>query len=136
MKLIGLFFGCALCLSASAFAINQHSHPQVKNIDIQSVNASVACADDCEIEIINQSYNDVRVFGVFDDGSELDPFNIYSFEAPHYISLYYDGYCHRGMDLDIDTFRGYHMFGNYVRGGETILIASDWLNQVKATVQK
>ena len=127
MKLLSVALGC--CLSYSAFAANQHSHVQSKSA------ANVPWTFGCEIEIVNRSYDDVTVFGVFDDGSPLAPFNIYSFEAPHYISLYYNGYCHDGMELDIDSFSGAHIYGNYVRVGSTIRIVPYLLNQVKAEVR-
>jgi len=131
MKLISLFLGCILCLSTSVFASNRHNHPQTEN----AATPDMKWAGNCEVEIINQSYLDVQVFGVFDDGVALDPFNIYSFSPAHYISLYYNGYCHAGIDLDIDTFSGYHVFGYYVHRGTTVLIVPDMMNQVKATIR-
>ena len=131
MKLTALLSGCLLCLGSSAFAANQHAHPQAE----KTAAKGVTWAGDCEIEIINQSYADVHVTGVFDDGYDLSPFNIYSFESPHYISLFYNGYCHSGMDLDIDTFRGYHVFGGYVRRGTSVVILPDRMNQVKANIR-
>ena len=115
MKLNVFFLVGLLGLSSVANASNQHVHPQA---DAQTVSAK--WAGNCEIEIINRSFFDVRVFGIFDDGIPLEPFNVYSYELPHYISLYYNGYCHRGMELDIDTFNGIHVFGEYVRAGMTV----------------
>lgn len=130
MKLRSWVLGCFVCLSSSAFAANQHIHPQAKSPSL------VTWADGCEIEIVNRSYADVNVFGIFDDGTPLEPFNIYSFELPHYISLYYNGYCHAGMELDIDTFGGEHVYAGYVSGGSTVRIVSYFLNQVKAELSK
>jgi len=130
MKLIALFLGCLCCLSSS-FASTRHSHPQTNTAATQNM----TWAGNCEVEIINQSYMDVQVFGVFDDGADLDPFNIYSFSPAHYISLYYNGYCHAGIDLDIDTFTGYHVFGYYVRRGTTVLIVPDMMNRLRATIR-
>ena len=131
MKSIALFFACLFSFCSSVFALERHTHPQH---DAQTTR-EMKWAGSCEVELINQSYMDVRVFGVFEDGADLDPFNIYSFSAPHYISLYYNGYCHAGIDLDIDTFTGYHVFGYYVRRGTTVLIVPDMMNMVKATVR-
>jgi len=128
MKLISLIFGCCAFLSSSVFAANQHNHAQEK------VSTNAAWAYGCEIEIINRSYEDVTVFGVFDDGYPLEPFNVYSFEAPHYISLYFNGYCHNGMELDIDTFNGEHVFSGYVRGGRTVRVVPYLMNQMKAEI--
>lgn len=126
MKLIAWVIGCCLCLSSSVFAANQHMHKQDKKED------KVQWVDGCKIEIINQSFSDVRVYGYFDDGSSLDPFKVFSFEAPQYISLYYYGYCHSGMDLDIDSVSGYNVFSGYVRTGATLRIVPYLNNQVKA----
>lgn len=78
----------------------------------------------CEIEIVNNSDYTVRVFGIFDDGSELSAFRIYPHEYAHYISLYYYGYCHYGMDLYIETLRGYRVYSGYARRYDTIYISS------------
>ncbi len=131
MKSIALLLGCLLFLSSSLFASTRHNHPQVNAQATQKM----AWAGNCEVEINNQSYTDVQVFGVFDDGVYLDPFNIYSFSPSHYISLYYNGYCHAGIDLDIDTFTGYHVFGYYVRRGTTVLIVPDMMNRLRATIK-
>lgn len=131
MKLISLVFGCLVCLSSSVFAVNRHGHPHAES----ATTTGLKWAGNCEVEIINKSYMDVRVFGVFDDGAELDPFNIYGFSPARYIPLYYNGYCHAGIDLDIDTFNGYHVFGYYVRRGTTVLIVPDMMSQVKATIR-
>lgn len=127
MKFLSVVLGC--CLSLSVFASNQHRHVQSSGV------ANPTWPYGCEIEIINRSYDDVTIFGVFDDGSLLEPFNIYSFESPHYISLYYDGYCHAGMEIDIDTFSGVHIYGGYVRVGRTIRIVPYLMNQVKAEIR-
>ena len=74
MKFSSLLLTCLLGLFSTAHATNQHAHPQ-------ALGAGVAAnyANDCEIEIINRSYEHVRVFGMFDDGALLEPFNVYSF---------------------------------------------------------
>ena len=131
MKLIALLLGCLLFLSSSLFASTRHSHPQVNTQSAQKMSWS----GNCEVEIINQSYTDVQVFGVFDDGVYLDPLKIYSFSASRSISLYYNGYCHAGIDLDIDTFTGYHLFGYYVRRGTTVLIVPDMMNRLRVTIK-
>ena len=91
----------------------------------------------CEIEIINRSYDDVRVSGVFDDGLGLVPFYAYSFGYPEYISLYYYGYCHDGMDLYIDTYYGRPVFSGYVSRWTTIRIVPEYSGskELKAIVQ-
>lgn len=128
-KLNVFFLAGLLGFFSAAHAANQHVHPQA-----DALKSSANWAGSCEIEIINRSFSDVRVFGLFDDGIPLEPFNVYSFELPHYISLYYNGYCHRGMELDIDTFNGMHVFGDYVRAGKTVEVFTQ-MNQVNTLIR-
>lgn len=133
MKLKSVIFACALSLCSSVFAVNnQHIHPKASTIDSPSI---VERAGNCEIEIVNRSYSNVHVNGVFDDGSSLRPFNVYSFESPHYISLYYYGYCHAGMDLYIDTFEGDNLYSGFIRRQTTITIVPYLNNQVRVEAQ-
>lgn len=134
MKLRSLLVGLCVSLCSTVFAANHHFHPQATNSDNKTTEKKVAWPGACEIEIINNSYDDVRVYGVFDDGSSLTPFNIYSYESPHYISLYYYGYCHSGMDLYIDTWRGYHVYADYTPRGSTVRVVPYLANQLKAEV--
>lgn len=122
MKFMRFVFAFSLVFSASTFANNQHLHPKADDTSLAKAPTSVAFRGNCEIEIINRSFEDVRVYGVFDDGLSMDPFNVYSFEAPRYIPLFYYGYCHDGMDLYIDTFSGYNIFSGYVARYTTIRI--------------
>ena len=123
MKFLTLIMACFLSVTLPAFAANQHLHPKAESIRAGS-NNSLGFPGSCEIEIVNRSFDDVRVYGVFDDGMNMDPFNVYSFESPHYISLFYYGYCHDGMDLYIDSFYGYKIFAGYVPRYTTIRIVS------------
>lgn len=132
----------ALCLvvflslfSSTGFTTNLHVYPQTENNTAVEKNNKLGLPGYCEIEIINNSYSDLRINGIFDDGTSLQPFNVYSFESPHYISLYYYGYCHAGMDLDIDTLNGYHVFGGYVRTHSTIRIMPYLSNKAKAEIK-
>jgi hypothetical protein len=145
MKLRNLVFVCLLGLFSPLFAANKHLHAGAE-VENQATNVNASSASQtkfgwpgyCEIEIINNSYDDVRVYGVFDDGIALEPFNVYSYESPHYISLYYYGYCHNGMDLYVDTFYGAHVYAGYVSRYSTIRIVPSWFGgkqQSKATVE-
>lgn len=137
MKLKSLIFGLCVALCSSVFAANQHLHPQVNlNADEKLSAKNISYPGYCEIEIINNSFEDIRVYGVFDDGASLLPFNVYSFEAPHYISLYYYGYCHAGMDIYIDSWNGYHIYSGYTERRSTIRIVPYFANQLKADIQK
>lgn len=125
MKLKSLLFVCCFGLLSTAFADNRHVHPQANaNAVVESKVAPkpATAAGYCEIEIINRSYDDVRVYGIFDDGSAMAPFDIYRYETPHYIDLFYYGYCHAGMNLYIDTFSGYRVFAGYTPVYNTVNI--------------
>ena len=132
MKLKSVVLGCLVSLCSTVFAANQHIHPQAENAGNPS---AVERAGNCEIEIINRSYANVHVYGVFDDGIALRPFDVYSFDSAHYISLYYYGYCHDGMDLYIDTFDGDHVYSGYTPRRTTLRIVPFLTNQVKVDAQ-
>ena len=135
MKFKMLFLGLCLTVGSSAFAANQHVHPQTPDDDKKPQEISMKWAGYCEIEVVNSSSEDVRVSGIFDDGVWLQPFNVYGFESPHYISLYYYGYCHAGMNLMVDTWSGYPIFSGYVEGGSTLRILPYLTNRAKAEVR-
>ena len=136
MKLKSLILVLCVSLCSSVFATNQHSHLVANNTDNSPLDKNSTLPGYCEIEIINRSYEDVRVYGVFDDGVYLDPFTIYSFEGPHFISLYFYGYCHQGMDLYIDTWSGYHLYAGYTPRRRSIRIVPYLTNQLKADISE
>ena len=136
MKLRLVVLGLCVSLCASLFAGNQHGYPEENSASTASSPKKVSWPGYCEIEVINNSYDDVRVYGVFDDGVLLQPFNIYSFEAAHYISLFYYGYCHAGMNLYIDTWSGYHVYSGYTPIRTTIHVVPYLTNQLKAEISK
>ena len=91
MKLKSLLFVCGLGLMSSLFAGNRHIHP-----DADAGKSAAAGVTDkamlpgyCEIEVINSSYQNVSVYGTFEDNSQMMPFDVYSGDYPHYISLFY-----------------------------------------------
>lgn len=136
MKIKALLLAVCCSIMTVAFAdANHHSYPNMENQQPELSVKPVQYPGYCEIEIINQSYQDVRVYGVFDDGTSLVPFNVYAFEAPHYISLYYYGYCHAWMDLDIDTlWSGRHLYSGYTRVGSSISVVPYLEQQPKAVL--
>jgi hypothetical protein len=135
MKSKSLLFVCGLGLMSSLFAENRHVHPDMDASKSATTAENKAMVPGyCEVEIINSSYDNVTVTGRFDDGSPLIPFNIYSFERPYYISLFYYGYCHRDIFLDIVTFNGYHVYTAYTPTESTVRIVPYLTNQVKAEV--
>ncbi len=146
MKFKGFVVACLFTLFSPVFAANQHVHSDANNDtqmaqsakDSKLTNAAkkMGWPGYCEIEIINHSYSDVRVNGVFDDGIALTPFSVYSYESPHYISLFYYGYCHDGMDLYIDTFYGTPVYAGYVPRYSTVrIVPSMFGSKIQASVQ-
>jgi hypothetical protein len=137
MKLRSLILGLCVSLCSTVFAANQHLHPQSDKTDSKSLAAQkMGYPSYCEIEIVNNSFENITVYGTFDDGFSMSPFNVYSFESAHYISLYYYGYCHSGMSLYIDTWSGYHIYSGYTPTGSTIRVLPYLGKQVKAEVIK
>lgn len=116
---IFLMFFCG-----SVFALdNRHTYPgKASETSSKIQTKNLKYPGYCEIEIINESYDDVIVRGIFDDGVPLRPFFIYAYEYPSYIDLYYDGYCHYGMDLFISTTDGYLIYSGYTTNGKTLHI--------------
>lgn len=136
MKIKSLFLICCLSLISSVFAANRHIHPKVDmNTAAVSATKNAMVPGYCEIQINNRSFDNVTVYGTFDDGIAMTPFDIYAFEQPHYISLYYYGYCHRDMYLNIVTFSGYPVYSGYTRADSAVNIVPYLTNQVKAEIK-
>ncbi len=141
MKFKTIVLAFLMGLSAPLFAANKHVHANAQDTaptvtEQSKAQSKMGWPGYCEIEIINHSYDDVRVYGIFDDGVALSPFSVYSYESPHYISLYYYGYCHSGMDLYIDTFYGDHVYSGYVPRYSTIrIVPSMFGGKLEAKVQ-
>ena len=62
------------------------------------------------------------------DGSMLEPFMIYAYEAPHFISLYYFNICHGVMDIEINTTNGLRLYDQETYVNSKIRVKSGWLN--------
>jgi len=130
MKLKSLLFIACFSLFTNVFAANMHLHPKADTADKQSIAKGVTFPGFCQIEIINDSFTDVRVFGTFDDGSIVD-FNIYRFESPHYISLFYNFYCHNSMYITIQS-PFYTIYSGWTNVNSTIRIVPYLNTKVKA----
>lgn len=132
MKLKSVLFAVFFALFSNVFAANLHLNPAANNEDIKTVNKGISYPGFCQIEIINDSFSDVRVYGTFDDGESLG-FNIYRYEAPHYISLFYGFGCHSGMFISV-----YSDFGTIYSGwtdvNSTIRVVPYLAKQAKAQV--
>lgn len=132
MKLKSLLFVLCFSLFANVFAANSHLHPKADAADKKSISKNVAYPGFCQIEIINDSFTDVNVSGTFDDGAGIN-FNIYRYESPHYISLFYYFYCHSGMYLNIVSPYG-TVYSGWTNVNSTIRIVPFLKNQAKAQV--
>lgn len=139
MKFKSLLFVACFSLLSSVYADNRHLHPNMNVANLKPADKKLMSPGNCEIEIRNVSNDNVVVSGQFDDGTTLTPFYVYSYESPHYISLYYPDYygnyfCHRDMYLTIDTFRGYRVYAGYARVDTTITVVPYLQNQLKAEI--
>jgi hypothetical protein len=141
MRLISSLCSFLLLVSQVTFANNDASHhryPGSKETvqTIKTAQDAKPAFYSCEIEIVNDSFSNVTVYGRYDDGVPLNPFNVYSYEYSHYIDLFYNGYCHSGMYLSVVTFSGYTIFSGYVFTGSTIHVVPSLNKQLKVTVEK
>lgn len=123
--LLGIFFGCIIHVSSYA-ASNVHFYPKDLSIDHNSAKLTGTAA--CLIKISNDSEQNIIVSGRFDDGNYLNPFIIYAYEEPQYISLFYYGICHGIMDLRIDTTSGLKLYEQETYVNSKIRIKSGWFN--------
>lgn len=132
MKLKSVLFVVFFSLFNSVFAANMHLNPAASSQDIKTVQKGISYPGYCQIEIINDSFTDVRVYGTFDDGEYLD-FNIYRYEAPHYISLFYGFGCHSGMYITIQSAFG-TIYSGWTDVNSTIRVVPYLAKQAKAQV--
>lgn len=120
MKLKSLLFLVCFSLFTNVFAVNLHINPKADSEDKKSIAKGVTYPGYCQIEIINDSFTDVSVFGTYDDGSSVG-FDIYRFDAPHYISLFYNFYCHSQMYITIQS-PYYTLYSGWTNVNSTIRI--------------
>ncbi len=132
MKLKSLLLIVCFSLFSTVFAANAHLHPKADAADKQEISKKLSYPGYCQIEIINDSFADVNVFGTFDDGSLIN-FNIYRYEAPHYIDLFYYFYCHSGMYLTIQSPYGV-AYSGWTNVNSTVRIVSYLNKEIKANV--
>lgn len=130
MKLKSFLFIICFCLFTNVFATNSHIHPKADEADKKAIAKNLTYPGYCQIEIINDSFTDINVFGTFDDGSSIS-FNVYRYESPHYIDLYYYYYCHSGMYLTIES-PYYTVYSGWTNVNSTIRVVPYLKNQVKA----
>ena len=107
-----------------------HTHPKFADAE-KSIRPNF-----CQIEIINNSFEDITVYGQFDDGLWLVPFYVYAYDRPQYISLFYNGYCHRDIFLDLVTFSGYHFYSGYTFMNSSIYVVPYMNRRIKAEIKR
>ncbi|MCX7114863.1 MAG: hypothetical protein NTW08_02980 [Gammaproteobacteria bacterium] len=135
-----MVLACALFNQAFAGEMNYHGYSPTPS---QSSSLTEAPTDvkpkifgNCYVEIVNDSFSHVTVYGRYDDGVPLVPFDVYSYEYSHWIDMFYNGYCHSGMYLSVVTFSGYTIFSGYVFTGSTIHIVPSMGNKFKVEINK
>lgn len=131
MKFKSFLFVLCFSLFTNAFAVNSLMHPKADTADKKTIAKNISYPGYCQIEIINDSFTDVNVFGTFDDGSTVN-FNVYRFGYPQYITLFYYNYCHSGMYLTISS-PYYTVYSGWTDVNSTIRIVP-YLKESKATV--
>ncbi len=128
MKIKTMIFIASLALFSSAFANNHYFHPKATSAEKMTLAPRY-----CEIEIVNESYNDVLVEGIFDDGSRLAPYIAYSGYSS-YINLYAYGFCHAGMDLRIRSYSNYLIYAGYTEVYSTLRVVPYLNKQAKVVI--
>ena len=121
-KWLACILGMILLNLSFAATSSTHYYPQVAKVDKSEFSSP------CLIKISNDSQYDILVTGTFDDGSHLDPFIIYAFEQPQFISLYYYNICHGLMSIGIETTSGLKLYQQETYVNSRIRIKSGWLS--------
>lgn len=80
-----------------------------------------AATGHCQIAIINDSHEDVMVHATFDDGS-VTTFRVLKREPPHYVSLFYHGYCHHGAIVKVIDARHRVLYYQHTSVDSTIRV--------------
>jgi len=125
-KIILVLMFSAVIFPVYAKSKNLHAYP-INGPDNQLHALSNAkAAPSCLIKISNDSHDDIMVYGTFDDGAILEPFIIYAYETPHFISLFYYNFCHAGMDIGINTLSGLNLYHDYTWVNSRLRIVSGW----------
>lgn len=124
MKLKALLFATSLLCLNQSFAANAHSHPS--SVIKPTATNNAMHSDWCYIDIKNYTDRDFIIYGTFDDGAPLVPFNVPRHDVWEYITLGYDdGYCPSGMNLTVVSAEGDYSYTDYVRTYKTFT-SDEW----------
>jgi len=113
---------CGLGLLSQGFADVPHQHSNAATNGSTSAGQNTIVPGACEIEIVNNSFDDINIYGRFEDGTYLTPFIIKHWGVPQTVSLYYYGSCHQGMDFYIETAGGNYKYSGFTPVGKVIKI--------------
>lgn len=125
-KIILMLLFSGVIFPVYAQSKNLHAYPIDGSDKKLQVSSNIKTAPSCLIKISNDSHDDIMVYGTFDDGTILEPFMIYAYENPHYISLFYYNFCHAGMDIGINTLSGLNLYHDYTWVNSRLRIVSGW----------
>jgi hypothetical protein len=126
MKLKSLMV--SLCLSACSVAFaGQQSFTQVNGSDPLPASKHLSVPGYCEVEVINQSYDNITVYGTYENGVSIEPFSMYQYDTYH-IPLYYNYTCSDKIYVDIVTFKGVHIYSAWTRVGQILRIVPSYFN--------
>lgn len=98
------------------------SNKMSQNIMTSSA-AKAMSSTDCLITVRNDGITDMVVYGRFDDDTYLTTYTLpWLGDYISYVSLYYYGYCHGGMDFYIETSSGTYKYNGYTPVGKTVRV--------------
>lgn len=136
MKLKSLMVSLCLSACSMAFAGEQPLNAQGNGAGPLAASKNLSAPGYCEVELINQSYDNVTVYGTYEDGVSMKPFNMYRYDTYH-IPLYYYYSCHSSIYLDIVTFNGAHIYSSWTRTGQIVRIVPSYFSgQLKVELEK
>ena len=74
----------------------------------------------CQIELVNDSHESITVHVTFDDGTPI-VFQMHSLDSPHYVDLFFHGYCHSRAHVTVSDWK-HILYHNYTNVQSTIRI--------------
>lgn len=121
MHIKPVLMACSLVIAATAVSAAPNAHGSLHKGESVEAPADARLKRGYDIEVVNDSYDDLRVYAQYEDGCWIEPFNIYRYEYPHTIDTYHNGYFNN-MRVTIDTFRNYRVYDAITRPGSSVRI--------------
>jgi hypothetical protein len=75
---------------------------------------AVAAPGHCEIEIVNGSHEAVTVHVTFEDRHSVS-FVMHQHDAPHYVNLFWGGYCHRDAHVVVTDAHRRPLYSSFTK---------------------